>query len=169
MDLGPELKEMFQRYHFSYHLSPMFYRDTDHILIGFHIEEAIYVPRYYGYGRKGKYGDRESMVRHIKAEIIERASDTVLILVKSRPEVIKERMRKYHHEQTVLREEDVDETVALFEEHYNNSLLRYRFVLDTSELTVGQTMEEFVVKIKPMLSDSDRLRIQTHSARLLGK
>ena len=108
------------------------------------------------------------MVRHIETEIIERASDTVLILVKSRPEVIKERMRKCPHERTVLREEDVDETVALFEEHYNNSLLRYRFVLDTSEATVDQTREEFVEKIKPLLSDSDRLRIQIHSSLLLG-
>ncbi|MCL0099501.1 hypothetical protein M1O55_01365 [Dehalococcoidia bacterium] len=168
MELGPELKEMFQRYQFSYHLSPMLYRDTDHILIGFHIEEAVYAPRYYGYGKKGEYGDRESMVRHIEAEIIERAPDTVLILVKSKPEVIKERMRKYPHTRTVLREEDVDETVDLFEEHYNHSLLRYRFVLDTSEATVDQTREEFVEKIAPLLSDSDRLRIQIHSTRLLG-
>ena len=44
MDLGPVLKEMFTRYQFAYHLSPQLYRDSDHILIGFHIEEAVYAP-----------------------------------------------------------------------------------------------------------------------------
>lgn len=168
MELGPELKEMFQRYQFAYHLSPMLYRDTDHILVGFHIEEAIYAPRYYGYGGRDEYGDRESMVRHIEAEIIERAPDTVLILVKTRSQVIKERMRKHPHTRTVLREDDVDETVDLFENHYNKSLLRYRFTLDTSEITVEETIKEFVEKIEPFLSDSDRMRIQTRSARLSG-
>lgn len=168
MELGPELKEMFQRYQFSYHLSPMLYRDTDHILIGFHIEDAVYAPRYYGYGRRGEYGDRESMARHIEAGIVERGPDTVLILVKATPEVIKERMRTGPHERVVLREEDVDETVELFEHHYSHSLLRYRFTLDTSEATVEQTMREFVEKIEPLLSDSDRLRIQTRRAQLSG-
>ena len=90
MSLGPELKEMFQRYQFHYHLMPQLYRDTDHIMVGFHIEEAVYAPLYYGYGRAGEYGDRESLVRHIETDIIEAAPDTVLVLLKASPEVVRE-------------------------------------------------------------------------------
>ena len=93
MNMSPAFKERFQRYQIDYHAQGAFLGDADHMLVGFHIEEAVYAPRYYGYGKKGEYGDRESMVRHIEAEIIERAPDTVLILVKSKPEVIKERIK----------------------------------------------------------------------------
>ena len=164
MELGPELKEMFQRYQMSYHLSPMLYGDTDHILVGFHIEEAIYAPRYYGYGRKGEYGDREAFARSIEKEIVEMDPHTVLVLVKTTPEVIRERMKTSPHERSVLRESDIDETVAAFDYHFSHSLLRYRMTLDTTEATVEETLSEFVEKVEPHLSEADRLRIQTHAA-----
>ena len=163
MQLGPELKEMFQRYQFSYHLSNLLYRDSDHILVGFHIEEAVYAPRYYGYGGKGEYDDRESMARSVELEIMEQAQDTVLVFVKASPEVIAERMRTNPHERTVLKEEDIEETVEAFEHHASHSLLRYRMTLDTSEATVEETMREVVEKIEPHLSQADRLRIQTRA------
>ena len=164
MELGPELKEMFQRYQFDYHLGPQLYRDSDHILVGFHIEEAVYAPRYYGYGRTGEYGDRASLARHMDLEIMQRAPDTVLIHVKASPEVIRERMRTEPHERTVLKEEDVDAVLDEFQYHFSHSLLRYRMTLDTSEATVEQTKAEFVEQIGPHLSDADRLRMQAHSA-----
>ena len=114
MALGPELKEMFQRYQFSYHLSQTLYDDTDHILIGFHIKDAVYAPRYYGYGGKGGYGDRESFARHIETEIIEKAPDTVLVLLKATPEVIRERIKTSPHTRPVLKDKDVDEVLDQF-------------------------------------------------------
>jgi len=48
LGLSPKLKEMFQRYHLQYHLHPSFYSDPDHIMVGAHIEEAIYAPLYFG-------------------------------------------------------------------------------------------------------------------------
>ena len=48
--LSPRLKEMFQRYMMNYHFHSAFYSDPDHNLVGFHLEEAVYAPLYYGYG-----------------------------------------------------------------------------------------------------------------------
>ena len=167
MELGPELKEMFQRYQFSYHLSEMLYRDSDNILVGFHIEDAVYAPRYYGYGAKGEYGDRSSMARHIEPEIMEKAYDTVLIHVKASPEVIARRMKTSPHERTVLREEDIEEVLEEFQYHFTHSSLRYRMTLDTTEATVEETMKQFVEQIEPLLTQADRMRMQARLA--LGK
>ena len=164
MALGPELKEMFQRYQFAYHLSPWAYRDTDHILVGFHIEDAVYAPLYYGYGRKGEYADRESFARHIEPEILEQGPDTVLVLVKATAEVIVERMRNKPHARGVLKEKDIETVLERFQYHYDHSLLRYRFTLDTSDATVEETLRQFVESMEPHLSQDDRMRIQTHSA-----
>ena len=164
MELGPELKEMFQRYQFEYHMMPQLYRDSDHILVGFHIEEAVYAPRYYGYGRPGEYGDRASLARHVESDIMQRSPDTVLILLKASPDVIRQRMKTNPHARTVLRDEDIEAVVDEFQHHFSHSLLRYKITLDTSKSTVEQTMAQFVEQIKPHLSQADRLRMQAHSA-----
>ena len=168
MELGPELKEMFQRYQFSYHMSDELYRDTDHILVGFHFEESVYAPLYYGYGAAGEYGDREPMARSVEREIMEKAPDTVIVYLKATPEVIKERIRANPHDRGYLKEEDVDETLPKFDWHMRHSILRNRMTLDTSEATVEETMKEFVKNIAPYLSDADRLRIQTQRALQTG-
>lgn len=163
MDLGPKLKEMFTRYQFSYHLTPLLYRDSDHILLGFHIEEAVYAPLYYGYGGAGEYGDRESMARGVETEIFEQAPDTVIIHVKASADVIRQRMKDNPHERTVVKGEDIDHILERFQYHFSHSLLRYRFELDTTEATVEETLKEFVTKIGPLMSDKDRLRMQAHA------
>ena len=163
MELGPALKEMFTRYQFAYHLSPQLYRDSDHILLGFHIEEAVYAPLYYGYGRAGEYGDRESMARSIEKEIIEQGPDTVIIHVKATADEIRRRMREAPHERGVIQEKDIEHILERFQYHYGHSLLRYRFELDTTTATVEETMEEFVEKIGPLISDRDRLRMQARA------
>ena len=162
-ELGPQLKEMFSRYQFSYHLTDELYADTDHILIGFHIEDAVYAPRYYGFGGAGEYGDRSSFARHIEAVIMDKAPDTVLVHVKATAEVIKERMKSNPHARTVLREEHVEEVLKEIEYHFDRSLLRNRITLDTSEATVEQTISAFIKDMEPHLSMADRLRIQTRS------
>ena len=149
---------MFTRYQFAYHLSPQLYRDSDHILVGFHIEEAVYAPLYYGYGKAGEYGDRESMARGIEKEIIEQGPDTVIIHVKATADEIRRRMREAPHERGVIQEKDIEHILERFQYHYGHSLLRYRFELDTTTATVEETMEEFVEKIGPLISDRDRLR-----------
>ena len=65
--LSPALKEEFLRYIISYHLSPSFMNSPDHLLVGFHIEEAVYAPMYWDYGRKGEYAYRSTLAQVCRA------------------------------------------------------------------------------------------------------
>ena len=162
--LSPRLKEMFQRYIIEYHLNPLFYSDPDHNLVGFHIEEAVYAPLYYGYGGKDQYGHRTRLARAIEKEIMTRSPDTVLVLLKASAEVIAERMRENPQPHGLVQEQDIEYVLERFEDEYQASLIRKKFVLDTTTATVEETLAEFVIQIKPHLSDADRMRILTHQA-----
>ncbi len=162
--LSPQLKELFQRYMMNYHFHNDFYSDPDHNLVGFHIEEAVYAPLYYGYGAPGEYGDRVALARAMDAEIVQHAPDTVLILLRAGREVITQRMRTAPHTRAVVKEADIDHLLARFEEEYRNSLIRKKFTLDTSDATIEQTLAEFAAQIKKHLSQADRLRVLAHQA-----
>ena len=180
----PQVKEMFQRFLITYHLSESFYSQPDHNLMGLHIEEAVYAPLYYGYGGsdsaspiRSPEGQRTEMARQMEEEILARAPDTVLVLMKATPEVIRARMAEdtYPNPGTVKRQfrskpfgeptrgvvpnEDVEHVLARFEEEFEASLIRNKLVLDTSTSTVEETLAEFVEKVTPMLSDADRERM----------
>ena len=155
----PRFKEMFQRYQIEYHLQDAFYGDPDHLLAGFHIEEAVYAPLYYGYGGKGEYAERALFARSMERRIMETAPDTVLVLLKATPKVIKRRMKESPHTIQVVPEADVEMVLSRFEDEYRDTWIRKRFVLDTSTATVEQTLQEFEDNIKNHLSDADRMRI----------
>lgn len=184
----PQIKEMMQRFMISYHVSSSFYGNLDHNLMGAHIEEAVYAPLYYGYGCKNSAvpsrspdGQRSELARHFEQEILERAPESVLVLVKASPEVIRERIRTDSHidsesiktqykskpfgEPTrgVVREEDVEHVLDRFLEEFNASLLKNKIVLDTTKATVTTTLAEFVDKVEPFLTESDRQRMVEHS------
>ncbi len=158
--LSPRLKMMVQNHQAGYHLNPAFYADHDNILVGFHIEDVVYAPRYYGYGGDG---DRAHWARIVEGEIVGKAFDTILLLLTASPETIRERMRANPHPRGLVKDEDVEDVLQAFEEEFGNSILRYKFSLDTSNSTVQETLDQFVELAMPMLRDSDRLRIQTHS------
>ena len=159
MALSPKLKEMFQRYIMEYHLGSSFYKYPDHGLVGFHIEEAVYAPLYYGYGGPGEYADRRVLARSVEAHIMENAPETVLVLLKASAEVIAKRMRENPRPKGLLQEQDIEYVLGRFEEEYNHTLIRKRFILDTGEGTIEDTFSEFVTEIHPHLTDDDRLRI----------
>jgi hypothetical protein len=164
MRLSPRLKEQFQRYMIDYHLNPAFYSDPDHNLVGYHIEEAVYAPLYYGYGGPDQYAERTRVARSIEMAIMEKAPDTVLILVRARPEVIARRMRENPHPRSLVPEKEIELVLGRFEEEYGRTLLRRKFTLDTSTATVNETLAEFAAKVEPLLSEGDRLRILAHQA-----
>ena len=92
---SPQIKEMFQRFMMQYHISSEFYGHLDHNLMGFHIEEAVYAPLYYGYGGKNSgspsrspEGQRTEMARFFEEKMLIAAPDTVLVLFKAKPDVI---------------------------------------------------------------------------------
>ena len=180
----PQVKEMFQRFMISYHASDGFFGNADHNLMGFHIEEAVYAPLYYGYGGpntqsplRSPNGQRTEMARHMEAEILELAPKVVLVLMKATPEVIRARMAantypdvatverqkksKLFGEPTrgVVKEEDVEHVLARFEEEFEASLIPNKMVLDTTSATVEETLAEFVAGVQPFLSTTDKERL----------
>ena len=183
----PQVKEMLQRYMIAYHISPGFYSAPDHHLMGAHIEEAVYAPLYYGYGGpdtgspfRSPEGQRTEMARQMEEEILEHAPNSVLVLMKATPEVIRERMAenffpdaatverqkrsKQDGEPTrgVVQDKDVDYVLARFEEEFEASLIKNKLVLDTTSATVEETLAEFVTGVTPLLSDADRARLANH-------
>ena len=160
LGLTPKLKEMLQRYHMEYHLHDSFYRQPDHIQVGAYIEEAIYAPLYFGYGGEGEYADRRQTSRSYEKQILERAPDTVLVLVKASAEVIKKRMSDWPHHNGALQREDIDSVLARFEEEYDASLLPHKIVIDTSSATVEESMAVLVEKLTPLLSEADCNRME---------
>ena len=43
-------------------------------------------------------------------------------------------------------------------------MIRKKFALDTSGATVEETLAQFVEQVRPYLTESDRLRMLTHSS-----
>ena len=83
--------------------------------------------------------------------------------MKASPEAIRKRFHErkspfpHRHGETPFRVEDT-ERLDRFEE-YENSLLTYRFDLDTTDASVEETLSEFVRKIKPYITTEDRVRM----------
>ena len=63
-----------------------------------------------------------------------------------------------------MKDEDVERSIDLFDEQYEETLIVRRMTLDTSTDTVAQTMHEFVRFVHPLLTDSDRLRMLTRGS-----
>ena len=163
LGLSPLLKEQYQRYHVDYHVGDQFYREAPHhIVVGLHFDEAVYAPLYYGYGGPGASFDRRILARQVESRLMEVAPDTVVVLVKASPQVIAQRMREAPHPHGLLREQDVEAVLQRFEDEYHQSVLRHKFVLDTSGATPEETLAEFQRQVGPFLSDGDRLRLLAH-------
>lgn len=166
MRMSPAFKERFQRYQMAYHAGGSFLSGDDHLLVGYHIEEAVFAPLYYGYGARGEYADRSVYARRIERDIMKDSPETILVLLAARAQVIKERMRRdpmprdqKGRRPGVLREEDVEHVLGRFQEEFAASLIRRKFVIDNSDLSPGETLSEFTWKAQKFLSHEDRTRI----------
>lgn len=162
--LRPSLLEKFQRYNVTYHLNPVFFHDNHHLLVDFYYAEAVYAPLYYGYGGPGEYADRWNMARHWDQELNQVAPDTVLVLLRARPEVIRRRMAAEPRPLRPLRAADVETVLERFERQFAETLIRRRFTLDTSETSPAETLAEFVRQVEPHLTLNDRLLLLSHRA-----
>ena len=170
--LHPQAKEMFQRFMIEYHITPEFYGNDDHNLMGAFIEEAVYAPLYYGYGGENSgapvrspAGQRSGIARRMEARVLQRAPDVVLVLLKAEPDVIARRMRETPHPHQVVQEQDIGHVLDRFEEEVAASLIQKRISLDTSTATVAETLQQFVAAYEPYQSNADRLRIAEHQSQ----
>ncbi len=170
--LSPKLKEIFQRYDLEYHLQPSMW-DKDqwpHMqAIGFHIEEAVYGPLYYGYGRKGEYAERTQYARHVEERLLALSPWLVLVLVKASRDVIARRMKESPHKNSYLREQDIDLVLGLYEQEYKASLIKNKITVDTSTGTVQDALADFVKQVEPFITAEDQRRILVQKAKKAGQ
>lgn len=152
MALPPVIKERFQRFQVYYHVYNVIQNFEDSLLGGFHIEEAIYGPRYY-------YPGQAMAAYHRRAELAMPA-DTILLLLTARPEVIRQRMATAPHPYPLVRPDEVEEISGLFEAEYRASWLERKLTIDTSDCAPEQLLSRFLERVRPCLSERDLLRFQ---------
>lgn len=149
LNVPPTIMERFQRFQVYYHVGVL----ADHgdcLLGGFHIEEAIYGPRYYYPGKAFPPYQRK-----IEEQL---PFDTILLLLTARPEVIRRRMEASRHPYPIVKPEDVEAVSEEFEKEYRLSWLDRRFTIDTSELSPEQLVSTFMRRVVPYLDTRDLLR-----------
>ena len=156
------LLEGFCRYIIHYHTHPDFYARQDHAVVNWYYGDAVYAPMYYGFGGPGDYGDRAALARRCESELMATAPDTVLVLVKARPEIIRERREREQGLAPYPRDADIDVVLRRFQEEYDGSLIRRRIELDTSDGAPADTLAAFLEQVRPMLTAEDRLRLLAH-------
>lgn len=157
--LGTVGKEMYQRFSMEYHLSPNMHEDDDMVLVGFHIEDAVYGPKYYGYGGPNKFGDRVRNARRLESLIMKNYPHTVLVLVTASKEEIRKRMISNPYPQGVLQEEDIEYSLEKFKEEYGNSLIRNKFILDTTDESIEGSFNKLLWSLQPHFRPIDTLRM----------
>lgn len=160
MSWSPKLKEMAQRQSMNYHM-PNNSDADDYILVGFHVEDAVYASAFFGYGheREPQGGSRWKYVRHIESGFAEQAPDTIMVFVKASAEVIARRMAANPHPFSIVKENDIESVLAGFELEQERSILHTKVVVDTSSATVQESTEELIATIRPHLTIEDRRRM----------
>ena len=150
LDAPPVIKERFQRFQIYYHLE-VIEAYGDCLLGGFHVEEAVYGPRYY-------YPNDVFPIPYLRKVESKLPKDTILLLLKASPDVIRRRMAEAPHPYPIVPPADVEAVSAAFEEEYRQSWIERRFVMDTSELTPAGLLEAFHERVVPQLDARDLLR-----------
>jgi thymidylate kinase len=148
--LPPTIKERFQRFQIYYHVGNVLHEYEDALLGGFHIEEAIYGGRYNYPGHAWP-----AYQRKVESDL---PADTILLLLKASPEVIRRRMELAPHKYPVVKPEDVEAVSKEFEAEYRASWIARKLAIDTSDLTPDQLLSTFMKRVVPFLDTRDLLR-----------
>jgi hypothetical protein len=103
--------------------------------------------------------------RHLEHRLLKVAPETVLVHVQATPEAIAQRMRENPHRHAVLHERDIAYVLERFREEVWKSLIPNRITLDTSAVTVQETLTAFIDRIEVFLTLHDRLRMLSRRLR----
>ena len=147
--LSETMKERFQRFQLAYHVRLM-YKYENILLVGYHIEEAVYGHRYY----YPEYGKSFETPQSWEKEM---PSDTILVLLTATPDVIKQRMQNDPHTYSLVPESDIEDVQKEFEQEFRRSWLQKRFQIDTSDLAPDQLLDAFLKQSLPYLNTKDLL------------
>lgn len=160
MSLRPNVLEQLQRHNIWRHLHPGLLQADDVLFVNFYYAEAVYAPRYYGYGEPGSFADRSERAREWDQELLPYAPDMVLVHVTADPAAVAERMANRPRVRGILKQQDIPFVLDRFQEEFGASLIEQKFTLDTSNSTPQQTLTQFVDRIGPHLSEIDRQRMR---------
>jgi len=165
MSWSPKLKEMAQRQSQNYHM-PNNSNAADYILVGYHMDDAVYSSAFFGYGHEKELqgGWRWKYARHIESRFIEQAPDTVLVTVTASKEEIASRMEADPHPFSIVKKKDIESVLEEFDREFDRSIIHTKIAIDTSDTTVEQALEEFKHAIQPHLTIEDRRRILLNKA-----
>ena len=165
LNLSPKLKEMYHRYGMYYHLHH--YVQEDDLSVGFHIEEAVYARRYYGYGLDGEQFDRNNVFVSIENRIKQITTDPIITVhMVASPDIIESRMfaLKDHPEHTnsPLQVEDIEDVMADYQYFISKSDIGPVVKVDTSIDSPEDTLEKVVTLLDPYFTKTDLERIENH-------
>lgn len=135
------------------------YNGGDGMVVGGHIDDAVYAPLYFGYGEKRYNFDRELVMHQVEKTIIHFTNDTVVVHITADTDVIKQRMKDDPHENGIVQSDDEDK--KRFEDLVDWSLQGNKISIDNSGALVD-TVVQFVAKMEPYFTDTDRSRILAH-------
>ncbi len=143
----PGLKERFQRMQIYYHI---FVQSNceDCIFGGYHIQEAIYGPRYYYPGTEVHY------LKQVEGFL---QPDTILVMMTADPDEIRARMKAAPHKFPIVPPEDVEEIQAEFEREFTASTIKRKVRLDTTGFPPEEILDRFLAAVRPALSTRDLL------------
>ena len=167
LDLSPKLKEMYHRYGMYYHLHH--YVHEDDLTVGFHIEEAIYARRYYGYGLDGEPFDRNNVFVSIENRIKQITSDPIITVhLVAAPDVIRKRMsvlkNNPEHTNSPLCSADIEDVMSDYEYFINKSDIGPVVKVNTSIDSPDDTLKKVVDLLQPHLTKMDLERIEDYKA-----
>ena len=149
MNFSQTMKERFQRFQIAYHL--ILLKKMEHMILGgFHIEEAIYGPRYY-------YPDMHRPPELPRMYELEMPDDTILLHLTASPDVIERRMREAPHPYPLVSAGDIQPVLDRFQQEHVSSWIQRKFDLDTSNLAPGDLLQTFLDACDPYLNARDLL------------
>lgn len=152
LTLSPQFKERFQRFQDVYHVRILRkYRDA--IEVGFYSENTIYGPLYYG------YQPNFLAIRHGRRLEKELPPETILILLTASHSEIIRRMKDDPHSYQVIKQKDIPELLAKFEEEYQSTTIHAKIKIDTTYLTANQVLEEVLTQVRCYLPADDLVRM----------
>ncbi|SVC10030.1 uncharacterized protein METZ01_LOCUS262884, partial [marine metagenome] len=161
LHLNPKMKEQMQRHNIYYHIQPGAFKKgeeekqgfySDYLAIGMHLEDAVYGPMYFGYGAEGQAAPRKVLTKTVERALLQYAPDFILVLVKASADTIRQRMENTPHPNQVIKPSDIEKVLKKFEDEFSNSQIHNKIILDTSKQNAKQTLNEFISKIEPFLS-----------------
>ncbi len=85
----------------------------------------------------------------------------MIVHITADTDVIKQRMKDDPHENVIFQADDVDKVKKRFAELVDWSLLGNKISIDNSGALVD-TMAQFVARMEPLFTDTDRSRILAH-------